>query len=91
MSDRQEEIENIVQKLLKDQTEQFIHETGASQPEAEMAAMTTMLQDLKTVMGARLPELIQAVTPDIEQAIAVLEQSRLEAQIRQANKDQQPE
>lgn len=81
MNDKQQDLNDTVRRLLEDAAQYYSAETGASKSEAKMTAMLAMLKDLQAAMGATLPQL--------DQAIAVLEQGRLDAQIRDANKNQQ--
>lgn len=81
MNDKQQDLNDAVRRLLENAAQHYSTETGASKSEAKMTAMLAMLKDLQVAMGATLPQL--------DQAIAVLEQGRLDAQIRDANKNQQ--
>lgn len=83
MSDKQQKLNDLVSMLLEGSAEQYSQKTGASEQEAKMTAMLAMIKDLQVAYNVNLPEL--------DQAIEVLENGRLDAQIRNANKDKQSE
>lgn len=83
MNDRQQDLNEVVGRFLDVAAQQYSAETGASQTEAKMTAMLAMIKDIQAASGLKIPQL--------DQAVEVLEQGRLDAQIRDANKNQQSE